>query len=50
MVLLRVIEIAEKKGLGMGKLSRTADVSYKAVKWIYDDILQSNSHYTWEAC
>jgi transcriptional regulator with XRE-family HTH domain len=37
MVRLRVKEIAEKKGMSMGKLSRLADVSYKTVKRIYDD-------------
>jgi transcriptional regulator with XRE-family HTH domain len=37
MVRLRVKEIAEQKGMSMGKLSRVADVSYKTVKRIYDD-------------
>jgi DNA-binding Xre family transcriptional regulator len=37
MVRLRVKEIAEKKGMSMGKLSRVADISYKTVKRIYDD-------------
>ena len=37
MVRLRVKEIAERKGMSMGKLSRLADVSYKTVKRIYDD-------------
>ena len=37
MVRLRVKEIAEGKGMSMGKLSRLADVSYKTVKRIYDD-------------
>ena len=30
-------EIAEKKGVSMGKLSRVTDVSYKTVKRIYDN-------------
>lgn len=37
MVRLRVKEIAVKKGMSMGKLSRVADISYKTVKRIYDD-------------
>jgi DNA-binding Xre family transcriptional regulator len=37
MVHLRVKEIAKQRGISMGKLSRTADVSYKTVKRIYDD-------------
>jgi transcriptional regulator with XRE-family HTH domain len=41
MVRLRVKEIAERKGMSMGKLSRLADVSYKTVKRIYDDPLYS---------
>ncbi len=37
MVRLRVREIAEQKGISMGKLSRRADVSYKTIKRIYRD-------------
>jgi DNA-binding Xre family transcriptional regulator len=37
MVRLRVKEIAQQKGMSMGKLSRLADVSYKTVKRVYDD-------------
>lgn len=37
MVRLRVREIAEQKKMSMGKLSRTADVSYRTIKLIYKD-------------
>ena len=37
MIRLRVKELAQQKGISMGKLSRIADVSYKTVKRIYDD-------------
>jgi transcriptional regulator with XRE-family HTH domain len=46
MVRLRVKEIAEKKGMSMGKLSRVADVSYKTVKRIYDDPQYSPTLFT----
>jgi transcriptional regulator with XRE-family HTH domain len=46
MVRLRVKEIAEKKGMSMGKLSRVADVSYKTVKRIYDDPRYSPTLFT----
>ena len=35
MVRLRVREIAEQKGISMGKLSRSADLSYRTIKLIY---------------
>ncbi len=38
---LRVREIAEKKGMGMNKLSRLADVNIKTIRRLYDD-----SHYS----
>ena len=37
MVRLRVAEIAKQKGMSMGKLSRSADVSYRTIKLIYSD-------------
>lgn len=37
MVRLKIREIAESKHISMGKLSRTADVSYNTIKRIYDD-------------
>ena len=37
MVRLKVAEIAQQKGMSMGKLSRTADVSYRTIKLIYSD-------------
>lgn len=37
MVRLKVAEIAKQKGMSMGKLSRTADVSYRTIKLIYSD-------------
>lgn len=37
MVRLRVKEIAQKKGMSMGKLSRMADVSYRTIQRIYND-------------
>jgi len=46
MVRLRVKEIAVKKGMSMGKLSRVADVSYKTVKRIYDDPQYSPTLFT----
>ena len=36
-VRLRVKEIAKEKGISMGKLHRSADVSYKTIKRIYSD-------------
>ena len=37
MVRLKVAEIAKQRGMSMGKLSRTADVSYRTIKLIYSD-------------
>lgn len=37
MIRLRVKEVARQKGMSMGKLSRSADVSYNTIKRIYDD-------------
>ena len=37
MIRLRVREIAEAKGLSMGKLSRTADVAYNTIRAIFRD-------------
>lgn len=37
MVKLKVKEVAEQKGISMGKLSRTSDVAYNTIKRIYDD-------------
>lgn len=36
-VRLRVKEVAQEKGINMGKLQRAADVSYKTIKRIYSD-------------
>ncbi len=36
-VRLRVKEVAKEKGISMGKLHRSADVSYKTIKRIYSD-------------
>lgn len=36
-VRLRVREIAKEKGIGMGKLQRTADVAYNTVKRMFRD-------------
>ena len=36
-VRLRVREVAQEKGIGMGKLQRTADVAYNTVKRMYKD-------------
>lgn len=36
-VRLRVKEVAQEKGMSMGKLHRAADVSYKTIKRIYSD-------------
>lgn len=36
-VRLRVKEVAQDKGVSMGKLHRAADVSYKTIKRIYSD-------------
>jgi DNA-binding Xre family transcriptional regulator len=36
-VRLRVKEIAEEKGIGMGKLQRKADVAYNTIKRMYRD-------------
>ncbi len=35
--LIRVKEVAQEKGISMGKLHRAADVSYKTIKRIYSD-------------
>jgi DNA-binding Xre family transcriptional regulator len=37
MIRLKVKEIAQQKGMSMGKLSRKADVAYRTIKRIYDD-------------
>ncbi len=37
MVRLRVKEVAKKKGISMGKLSRDADVSYRTIQRIYNE-------------
>lgn len=37
MIRLKVKEMAKEKGMGMGKLSRMADLSYRTVKLIYSD-------------
>ncbi len=37
MVRLLVKEVAKQKGFSMGRLQRTADVSYRTVKLIYQD-------------
>ena len=37
MVRLRVKEIAQKKGISMGKLSRLSDISYRTIQRIYND-------------
>ena len=36
-VRLRVKEVAQEKGIGMGKLQRTADVAYNTVKRMFRD-------------
>ncbi|MFL5654018.1 MAG: helix-turn-helix domain-containing protein [Ktedonobacteraceae bacterium] len=45
-VRLKVKEIAKQKGFSMGKLSRTADVSYRTIKLIYDNPYRDVSTYT----
>ena len=37
MIRLKVKEVAKEKGLSMGKLSRSADVSFTTIKRIFDD-------------
>ncbi|QBD76296.1 XRE family transcriptional regulator [Ktedonosporobacter rubrisoli] len=37
MLRLRVKEVAKEKGIGMAKLSRIADVSYKTIQVIWHD-------------
>jgi DNA-binding Xre family transcriptional regulator len=37
MVRLLVQEVAKQKGFSMGRLQRTADISYRTVKLIYQD-------------
>jgi len=36
-VRLRIKEVAHEKGIGMGKLQRTADVAYNTVKRMFRD-------------
>ncbi len=36
-VRLRVREVAQEKGIGMGKLQRMSDVAYNTVRRIYKD-------------
>jgi DNA-binding Xre family transcriptional regulator len=36
-VRLRVKEVAEEKGVGMGKLQRSADVAYNTIKRMFRD-------------
>ena len=36
-VRLRVKEVAREKGIGMGKLHRSADVAYNTIKRMYRD-------------
>ena len=36
-VRLRVKEVAREKGIGMGKLQRSADVAYNTIKRMYRD-------------
>lgn len=36
-VRLRIKEVAREKGIGMGKLHRSADVAYNTVKRMYRD-------------
>lgn len=45
-VRLKVREIAQEKGISMGKLSRKADVSYKTIKRIYEDPYYSVTSFT----
>jgi len=37
MVRIRVKEIAQQKGVSMGKLSRASDVTYRTIQRIYND-------------
>jgi transcriptional regulator with XRE-family HTH domain len=37
MVRLRVKEIAKEKGISMGKLSRSADITYRTIQRIYNE-------------
>jgi transcriptional regulator with XRE-family HTH domain len=37
MVRLRVKEIAKGKGISMGKLSRSADITYRTIQRIYNE-------------
>ncbi len=37
MVRLLVKEVAQRKGFSMGRLQRTANISYRTVKLIYQD-------------
>jgi DNA-binding Xre family transcriptional regulator len=41
MIRLRIREIAEQKGIGMGKLARLADVNQKTIQGIWRDPYQS---------
>jgi DNA-binding Xre family transcriptional regulator len=46
MTRLRVKELAEQKGISMGKLSRTADVSYRTIRLIYKEPTRDVSLFT----
>jgi DNA-binding Xre family transcriptional regulator len=46
MIRLKIKEVAKEKGFSMGKLSRTADVSYTTIKAIYSDPYYSITTYT----
>ena len=37
MVRLRVKEIAKRKGMSMGRLSRASDISYRTIQRIYNE-------------
>ncbi|HEY6541654.1 MAG TPA: helix-turn-helix transcriptional regulator [Ktedonobacteraceae bacterium] len=37
MIRLRVKEVAQQKGLSMGKLSRKSDVNYRTIKLIFSN-------------
>ena len=46
MIRLRVKEVAQQKGMSMGKLSRKSDVNYRTVKQIYANPTISITTYT----
>ncbi len=46
MIRLKVKEVAKEKGLSMGKLSRSSDVSFTTIKRIFDDPLYSVTTFT----